>query len=649
MIAKETVDKIFDHADIYDVISDYVNLKKAGANYKGVCPFHDEKTPSFMVSPSKGIYKCFGCGAAGNSVKFVMEHEKVSFPEALKLLAKKYNIEIIEEEVSEEQIQEKQERESLFIVSEFAKNFFKNTLFNTDEGRNIALSYFKERGFRDDIVKKFELGWSPVKRDSLTETALKKGYKLQFLESSGLTIIKKENNYKFDRFAERVIFPIHSLSGKILGFGGRTLKKEKKIAKYLNSPESEIYHKSKILYGIYFAKNAIVKKDKCFIVEGYTDVISLYQSGIENVVASSGTALTPDQVKLIRRFTKNVTVLFDGDAAGIKASLRGIDLILAEEMNVKIVALPDGEDPDSFAQSQSAEDFSQFISDNEVDFIEFKIKLLAVEAKNDPVKRAQLVKDVIASVSFIPDKILRAEYIRTSSDLLNIQESILYEEVRKIISKKFDDNRKKLQRENTTQKRQSPQIPAGIKGIFSETNEKEIIQFLLNFGKEIISYDEENDKQISVAEYIIQEIKNENLEFNNLIYNEIFEDYESFFVDNNESGIDYFLKHQNNKISEVVAELISPNIELSKIWIKKGSGVDKPGNRLHETVPEAIAKFKLKIVQKKIKEIDDTIINLYSKEDEESRELLEKYREEKLTLNEFKVKLTHFTEKSALL
>jgi len=613
MIPRETVDKIFDHADIYDVVRDYVHLKKAGANYKGNCPFHDEKTPSFMVSPAKGIYKCFGCGAAGNAVKFIMEHEKVSFPESLKILAKKYNIEVIEEQVTEEQIQEKEERDSLFIVTEFAKNYFKHILHNSDEGKNIGFSYFKERGFRDDIIQKFELGWSPSKRDALTETALKKGYKLKFLADTGLTIVKDDSNYKFDRFAERVIFPIRSLSGKIIGFGGRTLKNDKKIAKYLNSPESDIYHKSKVLYGIYFAKNSIVKKDKCFIVEGYTDVISLHQSGIENVVASSGTALTQDQIKLIRRFTKNVTIIFDGDAAGIKASLRGIDLILAEEMNVKIVALPDGEDPDSFAQSKTNEEFNDYIEKNEIDFIEFKTKLLADEAKNDPVKRAQLVKDVISSVSAIPDKILRAEYIRTSSKLLDIKEEILYDEVRKSLTKRFDENRKKLYRESISKTKQSPQIPAEISGVFSEINEKEIIKFLINFGNELISFDEEKGENITVAQYIISEIKNEKLEFNNLIYKEIFEDYENFFVSDNESITDYFLKHQNVKISQVVAELSGPDIELSKLWIKKGGSNDLPGNRLHETVPEAIAKFKLKIVQTKIKELDKKIINLYNK------------------------------------
>ncbi len=598
MIPRETVDKIFDATDVYDVVKDYVNLKKAGVNYKGNCPFHDEKTPSFVVSPAKGIYKCFGCGAAGNSVKFIMEHEKISFPEALKVLAKKYNIEIVEEEQTEEQVHEKQERDSLFIVTEFAKNFFKNTLHKTDEGKNIALSYYKERGLREDIINKFELGWSPQKRDALTETALKSGYKLKFLEATGLSIVKKETNYKFDRFAERVIFPIHTLSGKVIAFGGRTLKADKKIAKYLNSPESDIYHKSRILYGIYFAKNSIVKKDKCFMVEGYTDVISMFQSGIENVVASSGTALTVDQIKLVRRFTKNLTLIYDGDKAGIKASLRGIDLVLAEEMNVKIVMLPEGEDPDSFAQSKSTEELEQYISENEEDFIEFKTKLLADEAKNDPVKRAQLVRDVVKSIAIIPDKILRAEYIRTTSSQLNTNEEVLYEEVRKILRKNFDDIRERDHKRSYSQKAERSALPVETSGVFSKQYEKEILYYLLNFGNEIISHDDENNVDVSVADFIISEIKNENLEFKNLIYKDIFEDYDQFFSNKNEPSLDYFMSHQNEKVSSVVAELISPKKELSKLWKKRGGSTEMPEEKLNELV---MKKFNIKST----KELDE--------------------------------------------
>jgi len=645
MIPRETVDKIFDAADIYDVVKDYVNLKRAGVNYKGNCPFHDEKTPSFVVSPAKGIYKCFGCGAAGNAVKFVMEHEKVSFPEALKILAKKYHIEVKEEELTEEKIQEKQTIDSLFIVTEFAKNFFKKQLHETEEGKIIALSYFKERGFRNDIIKTFELGWSPQKRDALTENALKAGYKLQFLTETGLTIAK-DNNYKFDRFAERVMFPIHTLSGKVIAFGGRTLKADKKTAKYLNSPESEIYHKSNILYGIYFAKNAIVKHDKCYMVEGYTDVISMHQAGIENVVASSGTSLTTEQIKLVRRFTKNLSIIYDGDSAGIKASLRGIDLALAEEMNVRIIALPEGDDPDTFAKKHNSEEIEKYISEHEEDFIKFKIDLFAEEAKNDPIKRAQLIKNIVKSISVIPDRILRGEYIRSTSKQLNVSEEALYSEVTKILRKKFDDKRNKNYAETYRQKPIKPLLPIETAGIYSEVIEKDILYFLLNYGNKIIKI-EDTEEQISAAQFIISEIKNDDLEFHNLIYKEIFSDYEKYFSDNSESVQDYFLKHENEKISKIAAQILGPKRELSRIWEIHGTvnnEVDKP---LNELIPELIDTFKLKIVQLKIENIKKQLAQLKPSETYEDE--LNKLLDELSIFDQLKVKLTEFLEKTALL
>ncbi len=644
MIPRETVDKIFEAADIYDVVKDYVNLKRAGVNYKGNCPFHDEKTPSFVVSPAKGIYKCFGCGAAGNSVKFVMEHEKVSFPEALRILAKKYNIEIKEEKLTEEKIQEKETRDSLFIVTEFAKNFFKKQLFETTEGKNTALSYFKERGFNEQTIKKFELGWSPSKKDAFTQTALKAGYKLKFLTETGLTVAKNDG-YKFDRFAERIIFPIRTLSGKVTAFGGRTLKADKKIAKYLNSPESEIYNKSKILYGIYLAKNAIVKHDKCFMTEGYTDVISMHQSGIENVVASSGTSLTVEQIKLVRRFTKNLSIIYDGDPAGIKASLRGIDLALAEEMNVKIIALPQGEDPDSFAKNKTREELTEYFDKHEKDFIEFKINLFAGEAKDDPVKRANLIRDIVKSVSVIPDKILRGEYIKSVSKQLGVNEETLYSEVTKLLRKKFDDNRNKnygkFGREPV-----KPRLPNETTGIYFEVIEKDILNFLLNYGNQIIEIDETEEK-ITVAEFIISEIKNDDLEFHNLVYKEIFRDYERYFSENNESVQEYFLKHENEKISEIAAEILGPKQELSKIWNTYGSSDDNIEKRLNKIVPEIIDTFKLKIVQLKTEEIKKQIAELPKNEnyDDNLNELLEKLK----LFDDLKIKLTDILEKTALL
>ena len=645
MIPKETVDKIFDAADIYDVVKDYVNLKRAGVNYKGNCPFHDEKTPSFVVSPAKGIYKCFGCGAAGNSVKFVMEHEKVSFPEALKILAKKYHIEIVEEELTEEKIQEKQTIDSLFIVTEYAKNFFKKQLYESDEGKIIALSYFKERGFSDDIIKKFELGWSPQLRDAFTKTALQNGYKLDFLTQAGLTIAK-ENDYKFDRFAERVIFPIHTLSGKVIAFGGRTLKADKKIAKYLNSPESEIYRKSKILYGIYFAKNAIVKHDKCYMVEGYTDVISMYQAGIENVTASSGTSLTVEQIKLVRRFTKNLTIIYDGDSAGIKASLRGIDLALAEEMNVRIIALPEGEDPDSFAKKHSTEEIEKYISENEEDFIRFKVNLFAEEAKNDPIKRAQLIKNIVKSISVIPDKILRGEYIHVVSAQLGVSEEALYSEITKILRKAFDDKRNKNYTKTYQREPSKPQLPVETSGIYFEVIEKDILNFLLNYGNKIIEI-EDTDEKITVAEFIISEIKNDDLEFHNLIYKEIFEDYEKYFSENTESVQDYFLKHENEKINRIAAEILGPKQELSKIWQTHGISNNSIENRLNDLVPVLIDTFKLKIVQLKIEEIKNRLAQLQQSENYETE--LNRLLEELGLFDKLKVKLTLFLEKTALL
>jgi DNA primase len=441
MIDQVTIDRIFATADIVEVISDFVKLKKAGTNFKGLSPFTNEKTPSFFVSPSKGIFKCFSSGIGGNVVSFLMEHEKLSYPEALRYLARKYNIEISERESTADEIRDINERESLIAVSEYAARQFTEWLWKREEGKAIGLSYYKERGFRENIIEKFQLGYSFEQRDAFTKLAIEKGYKLDYLSKTGLTIDK--GNYQFDRFAGRVIFPIHSISGQIIGFGGRILKKDDKSAKYLNSPESEIYHKSNVLYGLFFAKNDIIKNDKCFLVEGYTDVISMHQADICNVVASSGTALTHEQIRLIKRFTKNVTVLYDGDEAGIKASLRGIDLILEEGLNVKVLLLPEGEDPDSFSRSHSNNEFHDFIQQNESDFIKFKTRLLLQDAENDPVKRATLISDVVSTIAVIPDNIIRAVYIRECSKIVDIDEGMLYNEIYKIRRNKIFEESKR--------------------------------------------------------------------------------------------------------------------------------------------------------------------------------------------------------------
>ena len=443
MIDQATIDRILDAAQIVDVVSEFVTLRRRGVNYIGLCPFHNEKTPSFSVSPSKGLCKCFSCGKGGNVVHFIMEHEQLSYYEALKWLARKYNIEVKERELTEEEKQASNLRESLFVVNQFASEYFQNVLYNVEEGQRIGMTYLRSRGFRDDIIKKFQLGYSTDNRDALARTAIEKGYKPEFLEKTGLCYRKDDGTLR-DRFWRRVIFPVHTLSGKVVAFGGRVLNAATKNVqmKYVNSPESEIYHKSRELYGIYFAKQAMVRQDRCFLVEGYTDVISMHQSGIENVVASSGTALTSDQIRLIHRFTNNITVLYDGDGAGIKASIRGIDMLLEEGMNVKVCLLPDGDDPDSFARKHNATEYQAYINDHEVDFIRFKTDLLIEEAGKDPIKKANLITSIVKSISVIPDSITRNVYIRECSEMLRMEERVLVNAVGKL-KEQADENRKK--------------------------------------------------------------------------------------------------------------------------------------------------------------------------------------------------------------
>ena len=485
MIARETIDKVFETARVEEVIGDFVNLKKAGANYKGLSPFTDEKTPSFMVSPVKQIWKDFSTGKGGNAITFLMEHEHYSYPEAIRYLAKKYQIEIEETVQNDEEKKRADEKESLFLVSEYAKNYFADILLNSEKGKAIGLSYFKERGFTDETIKKFELGYSLDEWSAFTDTAESKKYEIEFLEKTGLSIVK--DNRKFDRFKGRVMFPIHSMSGRILGFGGRTLSSDKRAAKYLNSPESIIYHKSKILYGIYQAKQSIAKQDNCYLVEGYTDVISMWQSGIENVVASSGTALSSDQIRLINRLTNNITVLFDGDAAGIRASLRGIDLILEQGLNVKVVAFPQGDDPDSFAKARTTEEISDYLKTHSQDFIQFKTSLLLEETKNDPIKRAELIRDIVASISKIPNNIQKEIYVQECARIMNISEAVLFNELSQILKRENRDS----------QTSPSPKTP--FTGVKKETKkvekidqlfemEKKIIEILLLYGNEQVDF-----------------------------------------------------------------------------------------------------------------------------------------------------------------
>lgn len=451
MIDQATIDKIMAATDIVDVVSDFVSLRRRGANYWGLCPFHDDRSPSFSVSPSKGVCKCFSCGKGGSAIHFIMEHEQLSYYEALKYLAKKYNIEVHEKELTDEERQKRSERENMFVINTFAQEFFSKSLLETDEGRSVGLAYFKERGFNEDIIRKFGLGYSPEKRDALAVEAQKRGYKIDYLLKTGLCRETQEGRI-YDLFSGRVMFPVYSVSGKVVAFGGRILKSGVKISKYFNSPESDIYHKSDELYGIYQAKRAIEKERRCYLVEGYTDVLSMHQSGIENVVASSGTALTHGQIRLIHRFTDNITVLYDGDAPGIKASLRGIDLLLQEGLNIKVVLLPDGEDPDSFSKSQSAESFTRYIKEHETDFIRFKTQLLLEDAGEDPIKRAAIISNIVESISLIPDAIVRSVYVQECSRLLQIDEQVLLSELNKRRQKRAEQQ---FSRERYNQERQS--------------------------------------------------------------------------------------------------------------------------------------------------------------------------------------------------
>jgi DNA primase len=606
MIDRPTIERIHDAAQIVEVVSEFVQLKKRGVNYLGLCPFHNEKTPSFTVSPSKEIFKCFGCGKSGNSVNFIMEHEHLSYPEALKFLAKKYHIEIVEKELTKEEIEKQNERESLLVVTGYAAAQFTKNLFETSEGISIGLSYFKERGFRQDTLKKFEVGYSFEKRDSFTKLAIEDGYRPDFLVKTGLCI-QHEDRY-FDRFSGRVMFPIHSLSGQVLGFGGRVLKTDAKTAKYLNSPESEIYHKSRILYGMYQARKTITQEDKCYMVEGYTDVMSMHEAGITNVVASSGTSLTQEQVRLVKRFTPNMTILYDGDAAGIKASLRGIDLVLEEGMNVKIVLLPDGEDPDSYSKKVSNEELVNYLRENETDFIRFKTKLLLEEAGSDPVKKAELIRDVVRSIAVIPDAITRTIYIKECSTYLEVAEPVIYNEVNKL------RRQKSFQDRNSYPTPEDLPIPPPVipKPVQAETNscysEREVIRLLLRFGsfefEKTIDKETATEMVMSVSDFIVNEINSDGLEFESPIFSRIFSDFSFNSQQGLITGERQFVKHEDPQISSISAELLADSHELSKIW-NKYTSVETEENKIRDIVGDAVLKFK----SDKIKTIRKQIMN----------------------------------------
>ncbi|MDR2938582.1 MAG: DNA primase [Prevotellaceae bacterium] len=600
MIDQATIDKIFDAAHIEEVVGDYVTLKKRGANYMACCPFHSEKTPSFVVSPAKNIFKCFGCGKAGNPVGFVMEQESLSYVEALKLLAKKYNIEVKEKELTPEEQQHNNDRESMMAAAAYAQDYFSKTLHTHIDGKNIGLPYFVERGFTQKTIEKFQLGYCLDSRGAFSNTALRDGYKEDFLVKTGLSI-KRDNGELMDRFYGRVMFPIHSLSGRVIGFGGRTLKTDKTVAKYVNSPESEIYHKSNTLYGVFFAKKSMVQHDKCFLVEGYTDVISMHQAGIENVVASSGTSLTTEQIRLIKRFTPNITVLYDGDAAGIKASLRGIDMLLEEGLNVKTLLLPDGEDPDSFARSRSASEFNEFIDKNEQDFISFKTKILLNDTKNDPIKKAALIGDIVRSISVIPDAIPRSVYIKECSKLMDIGEEVLTSEVTKLRKKNIYDARsaekpkEEAAEESTVEAPHTPTLPSFVENIFCKEEEKEIVYSLLKYGNEKIF-------DTTVATYIIQELVSDDLNFQNLEYRKIFEEYLAQSKLQQAIDVKYFINNPDQKICELTIDLLSQKYTPSKIWQHHGS-IMSDEERLQNDVPKIITVYKAKVLTQAIARI----------------------------------------------
>ena len=635
MISRSTIDRVFETARVEEVIGEFVQLKKAGSNFKGLSPFVDEKSPSFMVSPVKQIWKDFSTGKGGNAISFLMEHEHYTYPEAIKWLAKKYNIEIEETEQSSEEKAQMNERESMFLVSTYAKDYFHDIMLNSNKGKAIGLSYFKERGFRDDIIKTFELGYCLDEWDAFTKAAIAKGYDLKYLASTGLTIVKE--NKQFDRFKGRVLFPIHSMSGRILGFGGRILKVDKKAAKYLNSPESDIYHKSKILYGLFQAKKEIAKQDNCYLVEGYTDVISFHQSGIENVVASSGTALTSDQIRLVNRLTKNITVLFDGDAAGIRASIRGIDLILEQGMNVKVVQFPDGEDPDSFAKSHSNEELKKYLEDSAQDFINFKVSLLLKDSNNDPIKKAGVIRDIVMSISKIPDGIQREVYVQECARIMDISERVLFSELAQIIAKGVQEKNKVSRQQNNAQQdlnapppeyflaQEQAQMGVVKGGIVSLEKideiskfEKEIIKILLLHGnkeaefiEEIESEDEEGKVLLTSRKYnnnvsaeIYVHLQDDEMEFTNTIFQEIYTEIIHQLNQSEKLEINALVNHQNKEIASTVTSiLMDEDEEKYQLSDWEGQNIEVKMALLSKQVNDVVFNLRRVLIGKKIEEL----------------------------------------------
>ena len=629
-IPRETVEQILQAARIEEVVGEFVTLKKRGANLIGVCPFHNEKTPSFNVNPARNIFKCFGCGKAGDSAKFLMEHEHFTYPEALRYLAKKYNIKIEEKEQTAEEIMQQSVREKMFNINEFADKYFVDTLWNTEEGKTIGLEYFRERGYFDPIIQKFHLGYNPAKWDAFTTYAKENGYSDELLEQIGFSI--KGSKGLYDRYHGRVMFPIHNLTGRVIGFGGRILTNDKKSPKYQNSPESEIYDKKQTLYGIYFAKNAIARQDECILVEGYFDVLRMHQIGIENVVASSGTSLTMEQIRLVKRYTKNITMLYDGDSAGIHAALRGTDMILGEGMNVRIVVLPPEHDPDTFGKEFSVEYVTNYLKENSKDFIRFKTELLLKDAENDPIKRGQVIRDIVETISVIPDSIFRITYVKECSRLLDMPEQTLTNELNKILRAKL---RKSLGQEGenlpepdtTTQKQEETleeQLPAGY------YQERELVKLLLMYGQELI-VDQRKDEngemvyeQVSVAQIIIDDLKLDGFLFTDPVNRKIFDLFDQALDDGHIPDDQFFVSNEDDAISLLAADLLSSPYRLDD-WARHQIYVKREEDTLRSTVLSTVYRYKDLMIDERRKAIeeelktttdpDDTLILLKRKKD----------------------------------
>ena len=659
MIDRATIDRIYAAADIVEIISDYVTLRKKGVNYQCCCPFHNEKTPSFVVSPVKGVFKCFGCGKGGNAVTFVMEHEGVTYPEALKIVAKKYGIEVQEKEMTAEEIRRNDNRESMFVLNGWAADYFIEYLHHSSEGMSVGMTYFRQqRGFSDATIRKFALGFCPSKGDLMSRDALAAGYKEEFLLSTGLSLKRESDGSLYDRFRERVIFPVHNISGRIVAFGGRTLRTDKSVAKYQNSPESEIYSKKNELYGLYFAKKAIQQQDFAIMVEGYTDVISMHQAGVENVVSSSGTSLTVEQIRLLNRFTRNITVIYDGDSAGIHASLRGIDMILREGMNVRVVLLPEPEDPDSFARSHSASEVQEYIRENEEDFLTFKAKLLLKDAGADPIRRSAIISDMVQSIAQIPDSIQRSVFTQDCARIMNIDESVLVQEVaRKRMTSTGDRETDEFVRRQQQQIRREQQFEPSAAlpgkrveaGSSIEALERELTKYLLKYGHRTFEYREGRQYvQMNVATEIFRDLDADGLQFENRAYNSILNLYRTLWSETGE-GVEVpahnFINHTDPDVCNAAVDLLTAddNYVPSEIWRKKEIHVESDEEILAAGVPKAIILYKSKVVERMIREQKE-LLSDESLSEERQAEIL-RYLSE---LNEIKVSLANKLQRSIL-